>query len=177
MSKIVSQKICHRELVFWMGRKISASFVVAREFSIQQPGAVYLVQWGQTLYKIAYYCHLSTQICVWVIFRQVSWVCIVGINSPSHFEAHKGLFRLLLKGSFDPNVCTLTFWKKILISNALLGIFSDIVKSGFKHLDFALKSLFWQSVQLKQKKLKGLEKRTIWGFFYKLSFNLKPEAD
>ena len=66
LSKIVSQKICHRELVFWMGRKISASFVVAREFSIQQPGAVYLEQWSQTLYETAYDCHFSPQIIEWV---------------------------------------------------------------------------------------------------------------
>ena len=34
---------------------------------------------------------------------------IVAITSPSHFEAHAGLFGLLMKGSFDPNVFTVTF--------------------------------------------------------------------
>ena len=87
-----------------MGRKISASFVVAREFSIQQPGAVYLVQWGQTLYKIAYDCHFST--VYGSSLDKFHEYRIVAITSLSRFEAHTGLFRLLMKGSFDPSVCT-----------------------------------------------------------------------
>ena len=36
--------------------------------------------------------------------------CIVANASPSHFEAHVGLFRLLLKGIFDPYV----LWPKVI---------------------------------------------------------------
>ena len=32
--------------------------------------------------------------------------CIVVITSPSNFEAHAGLFRLLMKGIFGPYVLT-----------------------------------------------------------------------
>ena len=41
----------------------------------------------------------------------------VASSNTSHLEAHAGLFRLLMKGIFDPYV--VTFWQKIdfLISN------------------------------------------------------------
>ena len=35
--------------------------------------------------------------------------CIVASTSPSHIEAHAGLFRSLMKGIFDPYVLTLLF--------------------------------------------------------------------
>ena len=37
---------------------------------------------------------------------------IVANASPSRFEAHAGLFRLLMKGIFDAYVCIVIFWQK-----------------------------------------------------------------
>ena len=83
------------------------------------PGNVFLSQhtpndwadWTDQLKKLCIFCKtFSIHFCHQSLFAFISFVCfrinyrIVESASPSHFEAHVGLFRLLVKGIFDPYV-------------------------------------------------------------------------
>ena len=44
------------------------------------------------------------KVCFYAKMIKMDTIYIVGNASPSQFEAHVGLFRLLMKGIFDPYV-------------------------------------------------------------------------